>query len=374
MAGFTDLPSEVRNILYDNLLRGENHTRHRDSNELALFAVSKQLHQESSSYFYQKNIIAINAPSAATGTATILPPVADKYLRYLKRLTIHATTGHPGLPGTSKVATTIAALSTIGARFDELNFIISSPLSHLLNSRVDDSVLDTLHPITSAIQAVLVSGVATLLCIQMENVWLAPNVARILQSAPSSRVEFVDVNGSLVYDLSTLERHLIGRYSSTHLSHLGLDPESVAGNSQISESSPLSSPLSFASSLSSAFSDLDTFSVTSFELSSDEEGKRDDSHKDDADFAEQPFFTEDDIEEWSASTQESAEDEEQLLGEMDDMDEDEEMEDVQDGETQAIMHNMQEAAHHVANGDDVTYMTNFAPDLLLSRHHLGHLA
>jgi hypothetical protein len=378
MAGFTDLPSEVRNILYDNLLRGDNQSRHRDPNEFALFTVSKQLHQESSSFWYQHNNIAIDAPLAANGTATIVPPVPDKYLRFLKRLTIHTTTGHPSIPSTNKVATTIAALSTIGAHFDELNLIISSPMSHLLNSRVDDSVLHALHPITSAIKAVLTSGVAALLRIQLEDVWLAPGVARIFQSTPSTRVEFFDASGIPVPDLSALERALIGRYSSTHLSALGLDP-SFTGNSRSSQYSPLSSLASIASSLSSAFADLDTFSVTSFELSSDEEEEealmRNDSHKDDTDGDEQPFFTEDDIEEWSASTQESAEEQDgQALGERDDLDEDEDMEDVQDGETQAIMQNLQEAAHHVTNGDDVTYMINFAPDLLLSRHHLGHLA
>jgi hypothetical protein len=59
---------------------------------------------------------------------------------------------------------------------------------------------------------------------------------------------------------------------------------------------------------------------------------------------------------------------------MDDLDGDEDMEDVQREEIQAIVRNMNETAHHIANDDDVTYMTNFAPDLLLSRHHLGHLA
>jgi hypothetical protein len=40
------------------------------------------------------------------------------------------------------------------------------------------------------------------------------------------------------------------------------------------------------------------------------------------------------------------------------------MEDVPGDETSAFMQNLREVAHHVANGDDITYMTNFAPDLL----------
>jgi hypothetical protein len=79
--------------------------------------------------------------------------------------------------------------------------------------------------------------------------------------------------------------------------------------------------------------------------------------------------------EWSASTEEEKENGEEDTSEgMGDLDGEDEMEDVEQGELDVIMHNMEAIAHHVANDDDVTYMTNFAPDLLLSRHHLHHLA
>ncbi|KAF2825109.1 hypothetical protein CC86DRAFT_467651 [Ophiobolus disseminans] len=371
MAGFDYLPAEIRNCIYDQLLRSDTQPRHRSSNELAMFTVSKQLHHESSSLFYQHSNITVDAPLTGTDTATILPPVADKYLRFLKRLTIHASVSHPETPTTHKAATTIKALAAAGARFDEFNLSISSPLSHLLNSRVDDSIMGDEHPITTAIKILLQSGATKVLRIQFENAWFLTGVAVALQTSFGSQLEFY-VNGTLTQDLSELERPLTGRYTSTHLTALGLTLENVRDDNRGDWSSPLSTPVSLPSSLCSAFLDLDTFSVSSFELSSDEEeaSTLPDFAKSDTDMDEQPFFTDD--EEWSAQ-----EIEERLadkdLGESDDVDEDEGMEDVQQDDTQAIMQNMNEVAHHVANGDDVTYMTNFAPDLLLSRHHLGHL-
>jgi hypothetical protein len=53
--------------------------------------------------------------------------------------------------------------------------------------------------------------------------------------------------------------------------------------------------------------------------------------------------------------------------------EDEEMNDVDQEDFEAIVHNLEDIAHHMANNETVTYMTNFAPDLLLSRHQLIHV-
>jgi hypothetical protein len=372
MARFKDLPAEIRNMMYDNLLRGENETHRRDPNQLAMFTVSKQLHQESSSYFYQNNSIAIDAPSTTTDTATVLAPVADKYLRFLKRLTIHASMSHPSTAATKKVATAIAALSTVGAKFDELNLVLSSPLSNLMNSRVDDSVMGRDHPITTAIQTLLRSGATQVMRVQLQNTWFAPGIASALSTNFSPQLEFY-VDGTPALDISTLERPLIGRYSSDHLTTLVPYQEDVGADSWSSQSSPLSSPASLSSSLCSAFSDLETFSVTDFELSPSEEDpaarvNATERGVDDGDDNNQPYFSEDPIEEWSASTQEmwdeaDAEDAEEL-GEEDDLEEEEDMEDVPGDETSAFMQNLREVAHHVANGDDITYMTNFAPDLL----------
>jgi hypothetical protein len=371
MAAFNNLPPEVRNMMYEQLLMGESRPQHRDSYELAMFTVSKQLHNESSSYFYHHNDIVVDVPSATTETATILPPIADQYLRFMRRLTIHAFTGQANMPQTLKVATTIAALSGVGAHFAELNLLIESPLSHMMSSRVDDPIMHASHPITMAIRTLLRSNITKLLRIQLKNSWFAPSVARALQCDFNSQLEFL-VDGAPVQNTSVLEKALTGRDLGSHLTDLGLKVEDVRDSSCGDGSSPRSLAFSLPSSLCSAVTNLDTFSVTSFRLDSDDHERRESSHlhKENDNAA---FFTEDDIEEWSAFTQEEQDSEEELLGDIEDLDEDEDMEDVEREDIQAFMNNLEDVAHHVANESDVTYMTNFAPDLLLSRHHLAQL-
>jgi hypothetical protein len=375
MARFTDLPPEMRNAMYNELLTGGSRLQHRDQHELALFTVSKQLHEESSSYFYQHNAIVIDAPLATTDTATNLPPIADRYLCFLKRLTVRTFVGHAALQRTRKAAAAIVALSCIGANFDELNVLIKSPLSHILNSRVDDSTLHNAHPIILAIRKVLESNVTKRFRIQLQDAWFAPGVARALQADFGSRLEFYR-NETHAQDVQSLECSLIGRYSSTHLTDLDLDMDNAMNMRSGEESASLmSTPSTLRSSLGSPFAGLDTFSVSSFEMNSDDCEKKDfDAALANHDTRGAPFFTEDDIEEWSASTEEEqGSDEEDTLEDMGDLDGDDEMEDVEQDEVDAIMHNMEAISHHVANDDDVTYMINFAPDLLLSRHHRHHL-
>ncbi|EAT79472.2 hypothetical protein SNOG_13145 [Parastagonospora nodorum SN15] len=366
MASFTNLPPEIRNACYDELLSGENNSQHRIPHELAMFSVSKLVHEESSSYFYQHNVIAVDIPSA--NDRHRLPssrPLPDKYLRYLKRLHLHALTGPPTLQQTHQAATAIAALACVGARFDELNLFIGSRLSHVLNSRVDDSIMGGSHPITTAIRNVLLSNVAKVYRIALESAWAEFGAC----------LEFYS-GGTPAHDFALLERQTSGRYSSAHLSSLGLTDEETSDMQLDANSiSPASTPSSLPSSLCSAFADLDTFSVSSFELGSDgkEDEDCDESFANDIDTSQQPFFTEDDIEEWSAFAQEEQENGEDVLDDLEGLDGDDEMEDVSQEESRAFMRNLKEVAHHIANDEDVTYMTNFAPDLLLSRHHLGHL-
>jgi hypothetical protein len=370
MANFNDLPAEIRNALYGQLMTEESIAQHRTQNAFAMFTVCKQLHEESSSYFYQHNAIAIDTPSTATSAATILPPVADKYLRFLNRLTLHGLTGQSSMSRTREVATAIASLSCIGAQFSELNILITSSLSQLLNSRVDDSILDDKHPITEAIRTVLQARVAKKFRLQLQNTWFAPGVAHGLQATFGSQIEFYE-RETRCHDISVLERPLVGRYSSVHLTDLGLGDETIADVSHSNNYS--STPSSLRSSLCSAFSNLDTFSVSSWELGSEEAGAQacGDSFKAGNDASEHPFFTDDDIEEWSASTTAEGEDNDGILGDLEDLDEDEEMEDVSQEVVQAFMHNMEEVAHHEASEDDVEYMVNFAPELLLRRYQLA---
>lgn len=373
MAGLNQCPAEVKNAIYGEIFDGNSKFRIRSGHGLAMFTVSKLLHEESASYFYENNVITLDIPSATTTTATILPPMADRYLRFLKRLTLHAPVAPAMDLEMRRVASAIKAVSTIGANLIELEVVLTSSHSHLLNSRVDDSVLSHTHPITEAIQCVLRANVAKSFRITLENACFAPGVAQTLHTKFGSKIEFYEREYP-VQDITTIERALVGRYASQHLISLGLQDENLrdlnhSRNSRRDHSGPSSLP----SSLCSAFSNLDTFSVSSFELGSDdtEASDHDDSYKRDmhADTGEQPFFTEDDIDEWSASTQEDFK-----MGDEDvDMDLEDELEDVPQDDVDAFMRNMDEVAHHKANALDIEYLTNFAPELLLNRAQLSHL-
>jgi hypothetical protein len=369
MAGFYDLPAELRNMIYDQLLR-DCHPQ-QTHNALPLFTVSKMVHEQSTSYFYKNNAIAIAAPSPTNSGATILPPIADKYLRFLNRLSVYATIAGAKSERERKIASTITSLATIGADFEDLYLCFESSLSRLANQRVDDSVLYGSHPITVALRRLLDSGVATTVRLELQGVWFAPGIAQGLHAQYGTQLQFV-AGRNAVRDPSVLERPLIGAFASSHLTTLGVDDEVMAGTC-LEDASTSHTPGSLPSSICSAFQDLDMFSVTSYDLNSD-------TTADDEEFTghanESSFFSGANIEGWEASTQaaEQKEPQDQDVNEFgEDDDEDEEMEDVSQDEMEAIFGNLEETAHRAANDADVSYMTNFAPGLLLTRYNLGHL-
>jgi hypothetical protein len=166
-----------------------------------------------------------------------------------------------------------------------------------------------------------------------------------------------------------LERPLTGSFASSHLKALGVEDEVIANASSGDDSTP-STPSSLPSSVCSAFQDLDMFCVTSFELNPDTTGDGNES-KDDT--SQSSFFAGTDIEEWEAATHVAEQEETHDQADME-FDEDEEMEEVSQDDMDAIMGNMEETAQHIANDIDMSYMINFAPDLLLRQHNFGHLA
>ena len=139
MKMFNDLPAEVRNTIYGQLL-DRCHPRQTPAVS-ALFGASKQIGQESASYFHQHNAFAITAASPPNDSATILPPIADKWVRYLRRLAVYATISGANSERERNIASTIASLAMTGAKFEDLYIRIDSSLSKLANSCVDDSIL-----------------------------------------------------------------------------------------------------------------------------------------------------------------------------------------------------------------------------------------
>jgi hypothetical protein len=373
MTTFTDLPPELRNAVYDEIHESKRRKPYRRTeNELALFTVSKQLHDESTSYFYQNNAMDADVASPTTDAATILPPIADKYLRFLRRLAIYATVDVAKSPSAQNVGSIIASLATIGANFEQLHIHLRSPFSKLLNSRVDDSVMNADHPITVALRHLLGSGVAKTIFIELKNAWFAPGVAQAFAAPYGTRLQLSLANRSMTGPC-VMERSLTGFYRSTHLTSLGLDDEDIAASRSPATAPPSSSPVSIASSLSAAFADLDSFSVSSFQLGSDDDDDAEKGESTDESNADQgSFFDGIDVEEW-AVTEVFEQDDLEDLDESMEFDEDEEMEEMPQEEIDAIMHDIEETAHHAASIADVSYMTVFAPDLLLTQFNLGHL-
>ncbi|RMZ68382.1 hypothetical protein GMOD_00010014 [Pyrenophora seminiperda CCB06] len=370
MARFDNLPAELRNVIYGQLLQA-NGPWQQPSDNFGLFTVSKQIHDESTSYFYQHNPISIDIQTPATRTATILPPIADKHLRYLRCLTIYVTTAEANSPEEQKAAKAIALLAQIGANFEYININIRSTLSTLLNARVDDSVFHDSHPITIALRQLLESGVSTKVRFELHRTWFAPNVAKKLRDQYSTQLEF---GSTLAVQVSsrTIERELTGQLIKTHLSALGLNDEAVgSGSDSSSAASTPSTTSSLVGHITSAFADLDTFVITS--LGPSEDAPVDDDLLDETSQGEEgSFFSVAEMEEFEG--QDELDDGEGMdLDDHDNEEDDEEMEELEAEEMDAIFGNMEEIADHSANEADLSYMTNFAPELLLQHHHLGHL-
>ncbi|OAL54772.1 hypothetical protein IQ07DRAFT_276627 [Pyrenochaeta sp. DS3sAY3a] len=358
MKTFTTIPAELRNEVYERILS-------KDGREViagAIFRVNRQVHREATSYYYENGNFFVETPTSNTPGATILPPIADKYLRYLRNLSVYATTGQGSMQNVQDAASTIATLPAIRARFNKLTIVIWSRLSNLLNSRVDDSVMDWYHPITVALRGVVASGVARQVVVDLRGAWFAPGVVNQLQSQAITPLDFYR-SGAPCFDPNDLQRTLSGRFASTHLTALGVD------NAHMEPPSPGPGPS--PSPVSSSLSTLDTFSVSSFSLGNDD-GLSAGASSSGLSEPDVPFFDEEDIQEWEEGAEED-EDVEMGMEEEEDeeeedleefRDEDLEMEEVPQAEADAIMANMYEVEQMLANERDISYMVNFMPELL----------
>jgi hypothetical protein len=215
------------------------------------------------------------------------------------------------------------------------------------------------------------ANVSDVIRLELHSVWFAPGIGQALHAQYGNQLQFV-AGEKPVMNPSVLERFLTGSLASSHLVKLGVGDEVIAKSYSCDDDSTPSTPSSLPTSVCSAFQDLDMFSVTSFDLGSDTTAYNE-ILKEDTNGSS--FFTGIDIEEWEASTQ-AADEESQAQPDMEldeDEDDDDEMEEVSHDEMDAIMGNMEDMAQHMANDIDMSYMTNFAPDLLLRQHNLSHL-
>lgn len=217
--GFTllGLPAELRNLLYDQVFHGDLS----NSDSLALMRTSEQLHAEAGSHFYGNNTFVFRAPQPTMQGSTILPPINDRYLPYLKDIGIELDAGCAERPRVQEVAMAIKRLATIKAKFERISFLIQFPceLSSFLQDKYDDPILDKSHPITTALHHLLSSGVSKTVQIWMNGAWFAPGVASEMKDCYGSRLKFMHLHEERVLvelsDPLLYEKALAGRCSCT---------------------------------------------------------------------------------------------------------------------------------------------------------------
>ncbi|KAF2623523.1 hypothetical protein BU25DRAFT_414277 [Macroventuria anomochaeta] len=350
MVTFTNLPAEMRNIIYGKLLTDAVANPVRLNDTFSLLTTSRPVHEEAASYFYQHNTFTVSLPATthnqerSSQDATILPPISDKYVKYLRHLTIDVRLNISRAPD---CANHLAALANLDTALFTLTLNLSSNTSRVLTNRVDDCVLHAKHPITLALQHLLSSNLAQSVRINLNNVWFAPGLATQLQTEFKYSLELATST-----TFPSLERAPINQTTQSYLYALGLEARDVEDAEEIQ---PPSSSADFFPSLpsswSSALSALDQFSPTEH-LYEDPGDLREFPKMGRADsLFDEPIFDMDDLEEGS----------EVELTEDDDVG-DEEMEGIDDFD--AILDNMEDVVQRRVNEMDVCYMTNFAPEML----------
>ncbi|KAH6629222.1 hypothetical protein C7974DRAFT_472073 [Boeremia exigua] len=322
MAVFTDLPSEMRNSIYDMLLIGP-------APSLGVLGTSRLIHGEAASYYYQNNAFEVSLMSQSE---TLLPPIPDRYLKYLRRLTINVCLTSSRVHDSAR---RIEALANTGATLASLTINLISRTSRVLSNRVDDNVLSEDHPIALALHHLLSSSVAQSMRVNLEGVWFAPGLATKLLNEFEGTLEVLTT-------LSSLERALVGQKTQTHLRALDIDTEAATDRLPSPPASPSPSDLSTALSELDQFSPMEFFDEYTEEVEVDAEADL---------LIDEPMFDAHDNEEGH----------EEELTEEDDV-ADEEMEDIDNFE--AILGGLGEIAQQRANEADISYMTNFAPEML----------
>jgi hypothetical protein len=223
-SGSLRFPAEIRNILYDRVF----HEDISNADSLALMRTSKHLHLEAGSHFYANNPFVVSIPGPSVPGATVLPPMNDRYLPFLKDVGIEINAGCAARPRVQDIATAITRLSTTGAEYDTVSFLIQFPpeLSFFLQDRCDEAILDKSHPITAALQHLLKSGVSKVVQIWMNGAWFAPGLAAEMKACYGPRLRFMRDNQEHklleLSDPALYEKALIGCCSCTPFKIFGI--------------------------------------------------------------------------------------------------------------------------------------------------------
>lgn len=359
MASFFDLPPETRNTIYGSLLTDS-------SPNLTKLTASRLLHEEAASFFYQNTDIDIGLLDAATTDATTLPPVPDKYLRYVRVLTVNVRL--LGRHQDQEQADRLASIAEHCSRLTTVILNITSSASNVVSRTLDEYVLHASHPLTLALRHLLSRGSVRSIRINLDNVWIAPGVSHHLMS--DGRLELCQFGPSI-------ERPVHGQGTRTYLRELGLGLQDVEDVENAQSEGYGGAFPSMPSSLNTALSEMDFYSPTK-DLDDVEDlrdcapfrsaggtttttarvshiaiphsvATADDEHS--MLSREEMMFDMDDLNGGS----------EEELTDDDDVD-DEDMEEIDDIE--GIVDRLVQAHQQQVTDEDVCYMTNFAPNML----------
>lgn len=221
---FWRLSPEIRNLVYDHVYDGDI----TNVDTLTLMRVSKQLHLEAGSHFYAKHTINLSFPLSPTMDATVLPPISDCYLPFLKDIGLEFDVGLSRSPMMQEISATIRKLTTIGANFRRITLLIQFPsgMSHFLQSRLDNSTMKEDHSITAALRHLLDSGVSEVVNVTLNGAWFAPGVATNLKARYGKCLKFVELQTSTglseINDLALCERPLTSHSSDDLFSTLDI--------------------------------------------------------------------------------------------------------------------------------------------------------
>ncbi|KAJ4992412.1 hypothetical protein SVAN01_02121 [Stagonosporopsis vannaccii] len=362
MAGLTALPSELRNAIYTPLLTGPSPT-------LSLLRVSRRLHNETASLFYQHNTFIVELPRAEGDeslSASILPPIPDKFVQYVRNLTLHVRL-RSSVAAQAECARQVDQLVDASMELVRLTVHIQSNSSRFLARFVDDTVLTAADPLTVALGRLCAR--AQRARVEVEGVWFAPGVAPVLRNKSGEKAEVVSAAGGE----EAVERRLVGQTTATHLRELGLDEgerEAAHDHHGLDKGEGEVVHVSPREALWDVLQALDPFSPADFFLgdegadgASEMKGQQADMFVDeDFSTATHGRFGEEGEEGEEELTEENdMADGEEELTEKDDV-ADEEMLDIDDLE--AILGNMEDVARHTTAERDMSFLTTFAPGIL----------
>jgi hypothetical protein len=259
------LAPEIRNEIYGYVfLIGDdriNTSVRNPKHFLALLRTCKQYHQEATSFFYTRYNFHFSSSAIRLAhqvpISTMLPPISDRYIHFLKRVTLSISVGDPSLTDTRTSANLISALMRTGAQFEEV-CIKLTPGRYLelsLTRISDDGILDSNHCIVSALQSLFHSNICKEIQINVQGCYFAPGVASHLFDtfqnaigiAQDRKLSFWKGDKKLDGDLSACERELTGNsYHSLIWDSYLRDDDGEAGDEKANESSKSSNAVTFA--------------------------------------------------------------------------------------------------------------------------------